>query len=329
MNIDFISAFVNRDAISHHLFLLIYALGLSFVMGMGASVLRGDVYPLIGRLYPVGFLRLLGRLNNPKRQKADLILRGLLAFLLVLACMGVYGSFIFFISTKLNMPIDIDVIHIVVISLCCNIGQAFSLLNFIRRSQQEQRGFFMLARSTATDYAIADSSRLYREAIYLVFQSFSIYGMGICVFTLLFGVYGALFYHFLNFTMVLWMQIRPKSLFIQPLSVILRLFNFIPHMLFSCLMVVAFIFVPQTSFIRAILALCQYQSFMQALAQGLKIVLGGNVTNQYGITCPRAWLGRNTDSAQLNITHIYRAFYLYCIMLLLMIMVMLLGVRFL
>ncbi len=325
-----------RDEIftTDRLLIAIAAMVLVMVVGLVKGPLGGHATPFYWHLVDILFGRFGNRMDKSGRPRGDLIFRGFIIVVVVLAISFLLGRFLSLMS--FHYP-TWSLIEIISLSLMLTSGAVFAGIGRLYRALSDKKvtqgAYYTVARSTRTDLSKSDDYSITRAGMGLSLKMFDKGIVAPIFWYLIAGLGGAIIYSALAALSWRFSREGHGSGFGSAALELEKLMGFIPNLLSGVLVALAGLLTPTAGMTRSFLGLMTTKGSasyaegglpMTAAAYALKVSLGGPSTDLEGNTIKRSWIGPANATAQLEAKHLHRAGYI-CFMAHLLFFASLLG----
>jgi adenosylcobinamide-phosphate synthase len=303
------------------LLIAITALILVTILGMVRGPLGGHATPFFWHLVDIAFGRFGARMDKIGRPKGDLIFRGFLLCVFVLALCFLLGRFLGVMSAHYTTwsLIEIGSLSILLTSgaVFVGVGQLYRALN--NDKKVNQGAYYTVARSTRTDLSGSDDYTITRMGMGLTLKMFDKGVVAPIFWYLIAGLAGA--YIYAGLAVLAWRFGREGhgSGFGSAALELEKLLGFVPNLLSGVLVALAGLLTPTAGMTRSFLGMLRFRGSasyaegglpLTAAAYALKVSLGGPTTDLEGRSVARSWVGPVNATAQLEAKHLHRAVYI-------------------
>ncbi len=288
--------------------------------GMMRRPLGGNAMPFYWHIVEILFGNLGRKMDKPKRKKGDLIFRGFIFSVFVIL-------FTYFIAKSIALGALIyphwSAIEIVALCLTMTSGAAMAAQGRLYRALSEKDvskgAYYMVARSTRTDFSASDDFTITRLGMGLGLKAFDKGVVAPIIWYLLFGLIGAFLYAALAALQWIFGREGYAGGFGQSINALERLMGFIPNIVSGLFIALAGILTPTAGMTRAFLGLMKTKGRasyeegglpLTAAAYALNTALGGPTKSLDGYNIPRQWIGPKGATAKLNAKHLHRMVYI-------------------
>lgn len=314
------------QALHHYLFiperipLAMAALLLAVVVGMVTGPLWGNASPFFWIVVNKMLGTLGAKLDRIQRKPNDLMIRGFIITIMGLILFYAVGRGAEWLAGAVPLA---GVTEIIALSLVLTAGTVwFALLRLffaLRENKAGDRTYYAIAVSTRTNLAAADHFTITRIGMGWSARMFDKGVVAPIIWYLIGGLPAA--YIYAGLAALGWRFGRDgftKGFGRIPL-VLERLMGFGPMLLSGMLMAGAGLLTPTGGMTRAFAGLLRKEGAapyeegglpVTAMANALKVSLGGPVVDLDGSTIKRAWAGPESATAQLGEGHLGRALYI-------------------
>lgn len=293
----------------------------TLVIGMITGPLSGNAYPYIWSLYDRLCGRLGDRMDNTKRKKNDLMLRGfifvtglLLGIVIVVNGLAYLLPFSFFIE-------------VAILSLCLSSGAVWFIVlqiyfGFDRRTEKHTRTLsdasYKLAVTTRTDLNSTDDYGIVRESLGCLSMSFDKAVVAPVIWYVIGGLPFVLVYSVLAFAVWRFGKCGFSSGFGEMIIAMEKLMGVVPSAFTGFLIICASVVTPTAKFFPAIMSwwslrykipYAQGGVVSSAMSCALDVTLGGAVRCIDGNLLQKAWVGPNDATAQVTYAHLKRGIF--------------------
>lgn len=325
-----------RDSIftPDRLLIAIAAIIMVTVIGMVRGPLGGYATPFYWHFIDLVFGRFGNRMDKSARPRGDLIFRGFILTVLVLAISYLLGRFLSVLS--FHYP-TWSLIEIISLSFMLTSGAVFAGIGRLYRALSDKKvtqgAYYTIARSTRTDLSKSDDYSITRVGMGLSLKMFDKGIVAPVFWYLIAGLSGAILYSALAALSWRFGREGHGSGFGSAALELEKLMGFIPNLLSGVLVALAGLLTPTAGMTRSFLGLMTSKGAasyaegglpMTAAAYALKVSLGGPSTDLDGNVIKRGWIGPANATAQLEAKHLHRAGYI-CFMAHLLFLASLLG----
>lgn len=290
------------------------------LVGMITGPMHYNTNPFLWKMMNGLFGGIGARLDRTQRRAGDLAFRGFFLLAIALVFFFIIGS----AAAKLALQHPFrGFTEVLLLSLSMTVGTVwFALLQlyFARRDNKtSNQALSSLSKSTRIDLSSVDMFGVTRAGMAFAARAFDKGVVAPVFWYLLAGLPGAYIYACLAaFSWRFGKDGFTKGFGAVPLA-LERLMGLIPGALAGALVALSGLFTPTGGMTRALRALgpgkghARYEqggSPVTALAFALNISLGGPATDSEGSSQPRAWVGPENATAQLENGHLRRALYM-------------------
>jgi adenosylcobinamide-phosphate synthase len=298
----------------------IVALILVTLLGMVRGPLGGHATPFFWHLIDIAFGSFGARMDKPNRLKGDLIFRGFLLCVFVLAICFLLGRFLGLMSAHYTTG---SLIEVGSLSILLTSGAVFAGVGRLYRALTNKKvtrgAYYTVARSTRTDLSASDDYTITRMGMGLVLRMFDKGVVAPIFWYLIAGITGA--YIYAGLAVLAWRFGREGhgSGFGSAALELEKIMGFVPNLLSGVLVAFAGLLTPTAGMTRSLLGLMTSKGSasyaegglpLTAAAYALKVSLGGPTTDLEGRGIARSWVGPVNATAQLEAKHLHRAVYI-------------------
>ncbi len=318
---DLITELQNLFFSTDRLLIAIAAFLIVMVIGMIRGGFAGNANPFLWILIDKGFGRLGDKMNKIGRPRGDLIFRGFILTMLVIALSffiaKILGALAFEYPTW-------SLIEILALCLTLSSGAVFAaigqLYKTLNKKQKISRGaYYTIARTSFSDLSKNDDFTITRIGMGMVLRSLDKATVAPIIWYLILGLPGAYIYAAL--AALAWRFGRDgySGGFGQGIVAIEKLLGYVPNIMSGILISLAGLITPTAGMTRAFLGLAKpkgqakYEEGglpMTAAAFSLNVSLGGPTTDLNGFNIPRGWIGPKGATARLESVHLHRIAYI-------------------
>ncbi|HEY0901716.1 MAG TPA: cobalamin biosynthesis protein [Micavibrio sp.] len=293
------------------------------VVGMVTGPLWGNANPLIWKLVEALFGRVGTKLDRPHRRAADLMFRG---FMLLIPALLLFFALGHYLQQYGQMHSYKGLTEMLLLTLSMSVGTVwFALLRlyFARRDGKPAKGALAaLSVTSRTDLSQSDMFGVTRIAMAQAARSFDKGVVAPVFWYLIAGLPGAYIYACLAAFGWRFGKDGFSSGFAGVPLALEKLLGFVPGAFAGVLIALSGLFTPTGGMTRALRALgpekggkgrAAYDQGgwpVTAFAFSLNVSLGGPATDLAGSALPRAWVGPENATAQLENGHLRRALYI-------------------
>ena len=306
---------------SDRLLIAIAAFIVVFVFGVIRGGIAGNANPIYWVLINAGFGRLGDKMNKDGRPKGDLIFRGFVLTVLIIALSFFIAKFL--VALAFEYPIwslvEIGALCLVLSSgaVFAAIGQLYKALN---KKQKMARGaYYTIARTSFSDLSKNDDYTITRVGMGMMLKSFDKSIVAPIIWYLILGLPGAYIYAALAALSWRFGRDGYGSGFGQGIYALEKLMGYVPNIVSGMIISLAGLITPTAGMTRAFLGLARPKGQAKyeegglpvtAAAFALNVSLGGPTTDLNGYNVPRGWVGPKGATAQLESTHLHRVAYI-------------------
>ncbi len=291
------------------------------IIGVVKGAIAGNANPFLWMVINVTFGGMGDKMNKPSRPKGDLIFRGFILTVMVIAIA-------FFISKMIDalafqFPIW-SLIEIGALCLVLSSGAVFAAIGQLYKALSHKKkmtpgAYYTIARTSFTDLSKNDDYTITRVGMGMVLKSFDKAIVAPILWYLILGLSGAYIYAALAALSWRFGKEGYSSGFGQSIIALEKLMGYVPNVVSGLLIALAGLITPTAGMTRAFLGLARpkgqarYEEGglpMTAAAYALNISLGGPTTDLNGDIIPRNWIGPKGATAQLESAHLHRVAYI-------------------
>jgi adenosylcobinamide-phosphate synthase len=317
---NIISDFQANIMTPDRILIAIAALVLVTIIGAVRGPLGGHATPFYWHLIDLAFGRFGTRMDKAGRPKGDLIFRGFILTVVILAISFLFGRFLSVMSAQY---ITWSIVEIISLSLVITSGAVFAGIGRLYRAltaqQVTQGAYYTIARSTRTDLSSSDDYTITRMGMGLSLKMFDKGVVSPIFWYLIGGLAGV--YIYAGLSALAWRFGRDGhgSGFGSAALELEKLMGFVPNLLSGVLIALAGLLTPTAGMTRSFLGLMTTKGAasyaegglpVTAAAYALKVSLGGPTTDLDGRKVARGWAGPKEATAQLEAKHLHRAAYI-------------------
>lgn len=308
--------------------ILLIAIILNMTLGALLYVARGQVIPPIW----VPFINISKwcekRLNRDGRSRQDIIFRGFLSYMAVLAVAVVF----YFVLDGLRLAaMNADsarLVAIIILSLCMTTTPMALLSRYIGAVKAHKKNVSFLrevphikklAEHSYVDFSPSDDASVRRHFVGYSLIMLARGFIGPLFWFYIWGVKGVLFYSATQAFVMLISKYGHHNGFATLPSLIMRVLDFVPEVLTGAIVTICSVFVPGSSVKRALYAVFHLGDALpyeqggvplHILAHALGVSLGGPVRSDQGVALKNEWAGGTKASANIE-TKTVKIFTLY------------------
>lgn len=318
--IDFLTqwhaTFLDPDRIPVAILAILFVTIIGMITGPFAGNANAFIWFVVDRIFGT----FGDKLDKPTRPKPDLLFRGFLITMLVIAIMALLSrGFDLLIATK---PFY-GATQVILLSLCLSVGTVwYALLRLyfaMEKDQSPQGAFFGIARSTRSNLNASDDFGITRMGMNLAARSFDKNLVAPVLWYVMAGFLGALLYAGLAALAWRFGKDGTTKGFGDTALALEKLMGFFPAILSGILITLASLFTPTAKMHKGITAWFGHKnraSFAQggfalsAMAWSLNVSLGGPAKDLKGDAIKTTWVGPETATAKNDHKHLRRAIYI-------------------
>lgn len=296
------------------------AILLAGVAGMVTGPLAGQAYPFLFHVVDRLFGGVGARLDRVQRKPGDLMLRGMLLTFVVMVLFWIAGTGAQGVVIRFSFG---GWTEIILLSLCLSAGAIwFALLQLffaMREKKTSKNAYYVLSRTTRTDFSGADDFTLTRVGMALAARGFDKGVVAPVLWYLIGGLPLAFIY--CGLAALAWRFGRDGFTkgFGRVALALEQLMGFVPNILAGLLMAAAGLLTPTGGMTRALIGLTRTDRRIpyaegglpvSAMADSLHVALNGPSVDLDGRTLKRRWAGPDGATARLDAGHLRRALYI-------------------
>ncbi|MEM8834014.1 MAG: cobalamin biosynthesis protein, partial [Pseudomonadota bacterium] len=302
------------------LLVAIAALLLVMFGGMIRGALGGNANPFLWHLVDLIFGKFGAKMNKKGRPKGDLIFRGFMLGIFVIALVFLLGRALEVLGDHYSTWSLIDILAL---SAVLSSGAVFASMGRLYRALNEKKvtpgAYFSIARSTRTDLSKNDDYTITRVGMGFALKSFDKAVVAPILWYLIAGLAGAYLYAALAALRWRFGKEGHSGGFGDAMIALEKLMGYIPNIFSGLLICLAGLLTPTAGMTRAFLGLgkqkgqAKYEEGglpVTAAAYSLNVSLGGPTTDLDGDTIKRSWIGPDKATAQLESVHLHRVVYI-------------------
>ncbi len=299
---------------------ILMALLLCVVTGMITGPLVGNANPFMWVVLDKLFGKTGARMDKPQRKRGDLVFRGLLLSVFVIAFAGLIGQ-MFEIGVLLQ-PLYGGT-RVILLALLMTSGSVwFALLRLYFAEEQGKVGegaYYAIARSARVNLAMGDDYGITRTAMAYSVRSFDKGLVAPALWYILAGFPAATMYAALAFLSWRFGKNGKSSGFAAVPLALERLTGMVPSFISAAFITMAALFTPTAKLHSGIASWLGHKDRapydqggapVSALAWGLNISVGGPVHDLNGDPIKGDWVGPKGATAKLDHKHLRRAIYI-------------------
>lgn len=293
--------------------LAIAGLFASCLIGVIMGPIRGNANPLYWHITSMIFGRFGDKLDRSERNRADLIFRGFLLTMLVLA---VTIFLVMALQTAIYYLPHYSVVEILILMAFISCGQIWSLsygiYNVLHKDKPSQGAYFALAQSTRFNFANSDDHTIIRATLGFLAKSLNAVMVAPLIWYIVAGIPGIAISS--AFSALNWRfgKLGFSKGFGGFPAALDKLLSIIPAFISYILIKFSSIFVPKAKS----LSFTKWPAFAQggapisAIAESLHLSLGGPYQTLSGSTVKSDWIGKEGASAKAQTDDLKRGIYL-------------------
>ena len=301
------------------------ALLLTIVIGAVTGPFQGRATPFYWQIVEFVFALLAHKMNRSGRPQADLVFRGFLFAVFVMALTFALFKLLEALAALYNTA---SLLSVLFLSLLLAGGAAIVMTGHLYRTMRGGKpakgGYYALARSARADLSQDDDYSITRVAVNFLLRQYEKGIVTPIIWYLLFGLPAAALYAALAaLSHSVPFESEPKSrilnAFAAPIAAMEKLMAYIPHIISGLILALAGLLTPTARSLKAFGGFIkdgtknEYEAgglVLTAGAYALNVTLGGPFTTLEGRRLHNQWIGPAGASAQLNAKHLHRAAYL-------------------
>lgn len=288
--------------------------------GMVTGPLAGQAYPVLWHVVDRLFGAIGGRLDRVQRSPADLMLRGMMMTFLALLLFWIAGTGAQGLAVRFALG---GWTEIILLSFCMSAGTIwFALLQLffaMREKKSSKNAYYVLSRTTRTDFSGADDFTITRVGMALAARGFDRGVVAPVLWYLIGGLPLAFIY--CGLAAMAWRFGRDGFTkgFGRVALALDQLMGFVPNILAGVLMAAAGLLTPTGGMTRAVVGLMKPERRIpyaegglpvSAMADSLHVALNGPSVDLDGRALKRNWAGPEGATARLDAGHLRRALYI-------------------
>ncbi len=298
--------------------ILLIAIILNIILGVLLYMARGQVNPPIWAPFISISKWCEKRLNRDSRSRQDIIFRGFLSYMAVLAVAIVF----YFVLDGLRLAaMSADtarIVAIVILALCITTTPLTLLSRYIGAVKPQKKNVSFLrdvshvkkmAENSYVDFTPSDDASVRRHFIGYALIMLSRGFIGPLFWFYLLGVKGVLFYSATQSFVMLVSKYGHHNSFATLPSILMRVLDLIPEVMTGIIVTICSAFVPGASVKSAVYAVFHLSDAppyeqggvpLHILAHALGVSLGGPVRSYEGVALKNKWAGGAKASANIE-----------------------------